>query len=162
MALLISVLFMTIPFIAGCEWPEHLLFLIPTIWYFIPTYIALYRKHPSKTGILVLKLNVVLGWAFFGWLGALIWALPTRCTLPTGCASVTSGKLKTAGRSPRPRPSLYGSPYFSRCRTWSDSLPRNVSRSPTTCRSAAGAAGRLQRVLDCLLRLSVAKDSPRR
>ena len=78
-ALLISVAFMTIPFIAGCEWPEHLLFLIPTIWYFIPTYIALYRKHPSKTGILVL--NVVLGWAFFGWLGALIWACRSRTRL---------------------------------------------------------------------------------
>jgi hypothetical protein len=41
--------------------------------YFVPTAVALRRRHPQIMAIVVL--NLFLGWTFLGWLGALIWAL---------------------------------------------------------------------------------------
>lgn len=40
--------------------------------YFLPAFIASQRGHPQATGIFVL--NLVLGWTFLGWAGALVWA----------------------------------------------------------------------------------------
>ena len=42
--------------------------------YFIPTMVGWKKKHSS--GIIVL--NIFLGWTFFGWVGALIWALTSE------------------------------------------------------------------------------------
>lgn len=46
---------------------------ISLIVYFIPVMVAFVRKHKNIFAIAVL--NVVLGWTFFGWLAALLWAL---------------------------------------------------------------------------------------
>ena len=40
--------------------------------YFIPTYIALGKKHKNKGGVFLL--NLVLGFTFFGWIASLLWA----------------------------------------------------------------------------------------
>ena len=41
--------------------------------YFLPSIIAVYRKHNNKIPIIVL--NLFLGWTFFGWVIALVWGL---------------------------------------------------------------------------------------
>jgi hypothetical protein len=41
--------------------------------YFLPTIIAIIRKHGSTGGIFAL--NFLLGWTVIGWVGSLIWAL---------------------------------------------------------------------------------------
>jgi hypothetical protein len=41
--------------------------------YFVPTLIAIRRKHSQVVAIAAL--NVFLGWSFVGWVAALIWAL---------------------------------------------------------------------------------------
>ena len=40
--------------------------------YFIPTFIAYSRRHVNRGAILLL--NLLLGWTFLGWVGALIWS----------------------------------------------------------------------------------------
>ena len=40
--------------------------------YLLPTLIANHRRHPNKVPIILL--NVLLGWSFFGWVAALVWA----------------------------------------------------------------------------------------
>lgn len=41
--------------------------------YFLPFIIALGREHIDSTAIFVL--NLFLGWTFFGWVVALVWAV---------------------------------------------------------------------------------------
>lgn len=41
-------------------------------FYFLPAIVAFYRGHHNKMAILVL--NLLLGWTFLGWVGALIWS----------------------------------------------------------------------------------------
>ncbi len=57
--------------------PELIIILIVTLLtlpvYFVPTIIALIRKTKKKTSIILL--NILLGWTFLGWVGALIWAI---------------------------------------------------------------------------------------
>ena len=40
--------------------------------YFLPSLIALIRKHRNQDAIAIL--NLFLGWTFIGWIAALIWA----------------------------------------------------------------------------------------
>jgi hypothetical protein len=55
----------------GSEWILLLLIVIPL--YFLPAIVANNRKHPNSGPILVI--NLLLGWTFLGWVGALVWAL---------------------------------------------------------------------------------------
>lgn len=41
--------------------------------YFMPTFIALARKHPNTLAILAL--NLLLGWTILEWIGSLVWSL---------------------------------------------------------------------------------------
>jgi hypothetical protein len=41
--------------------------------YFLPTFIAFGRHVYSRGGIMMV--NLFLGWTFFGWIAALIWAI---------------------------------------------------------------------------------------
>ena len=41
--------------------------------YFLPTIIAVARKHPNLVAIVLI--DVLLGWTFIGWVGALVWSL---------------------------------------------------------------------------------------
>ena len=51
-----------------------ILFLILyVVIYFIPTYIAVKRKHYQKVAIILL--NIFLGWSFVGWVIALVWSV---------------------------------------------------------------------------------------
>jgi len=47
--------------------------LLGILIYFIPSFVAIYRKHNNRNPIIVL--NFFLGWTFFGWVIALVWAL---------------------------------------------------------------------------------------
>ena len=58
----------------GSEWILILLVVFPL--YFLPTIVATSRKNPNTGPIFAL--NLLLGWTFIGWLGALIWALSSR------------------------------------------------------------------------------------
>lgn len=49
-----------------------LLQLVGLLIYFIPSIVATIRKHNNRNPIIV---NLFLGWTFFGWVIALIWAL---------------------------------------------------------------------------------------
>ena len=42
-------------------------------FYIVPTMIAVNRHHRQRMAIGAL--NVILGWAIIGWVGALVWAL---------------------------------------------------------------------------------------
>jgi hypothetical protein len=42
------------------------------VFYFAPWLISTGRGHPNSTGIFVL--NLLLGWTFIAWVGALVWA----------------------------------------------------------------------------------------
>jgi hypothetical protein len=48
-------------------------FLCAVALYFLPTLIAMGRSLPSR-GVIAM-LNLFLGWTFFGWIAALIWAI---------------------------------------------------------------------------------------
>jgi uncharacterized membrane protein len=58
------------------DFPGILLFiffaLTVLIVYFLPTVIAAFRRHPYVLAIFLIDL--LLGWTFIGWLGALVWA----------------------------------------------------------------------------------------
>ena len=41
-------------------------------FYFLPTMIALARRH--QNGLAIFMLNLLLGWTMFGWIVALVWA----------------------------------------------------------------------------------------
>lgn len=43
------------------------------IAYWVPTVVALTRRHPQKWAICAV--NGLLGWTFLGWVGALVWSL---------------------------------------------------------------------------------------
>jgi len=55
--------------------PALAIILTVLLWaiYFIPSMVAVKRNHRSKGGIMAL--NLLLGWTFFGWIGALVWSL---------------------------------------------------------------------------------------
>ena len=67
--------------------PSHLILAgILFTGYFLPSSVAWIRRCRKRAGILLL--NLFLGWTFFGWVIALVWAasderepLPTRQTL---------------------------------------------------------------------------------
>jgi len=49
-----------------------LLVIIGIVIYFIPTIVALNKKHVNTTPIILV--NVLLGWSLIGWVVALVWA----------------------------------------------------------------------------------------
>ena len=60
-------MFITLPVIVFI-----LLAICGILLYFIPTIIAFQRKHENK--IIILLINLLLGWSFWGWIVALVWA----------------------------------------------------------------------------------------
>jgi len=49
---------------------------LPTIAvYCLPTFIAVFRKHPNRRAII--WVNMLLGWSLIGWIVTMIWALTT-------------------------------------------------------------------------------------
>lgn len=51
---------------------EHMIVAIVFVFlYFLPSFLSINRKY--KEGIMLL--NLLLGWTFLGWVGALIWAV---------------------------------------------------------------------------------------
>jgi hypothetical protein len=53
-------------------WTALISFLVGLGLYLIPTLIAYRRRHHNRAAIALL--NILLGWTFFGWALALIWA----------------------------------------------------------------------------------------
>ena len=60
------------------------LFLVGLVVYFLPAIIAAFRRHPNMLAIFLIDL--LLGWTFLAWIGALVWAF----ILPA--ASVTTSQ----------------------------------------------------------------------
>lgn len=50
-----------------------IVFIISLILYFLPTIIAVRRRHRNLLPIILV--NIFLGWTFVGWIVALIWAI---------------------------------------------------------------------------------------
>jgi hypothetical protein len=46
--------------------------LIVLVLYFVPSVVAFVRAHHNKWAIFAL--NLLLGWTFLGWIGALVWS----------------------------------------------------------------------------------------
>jgi hypothetical protein len=54
--------------------------------YFLPWFVAWSRRHHATDGILLA--NIVLGWTFVGWFGALAWSvMPVRVDAASGTAA---------------------------------------------------------------------------
>ncbi|GLR88457.1 superinfection immunity protein [Bradyrhizobium iriomotense] len=49
-----------------------MLIIVMIACYFFPTIIAVFRGHHNTLAIFLL--NLLLGWTFIGWVGALVWA----------------------------------------------------------------------------------------
>ena len=49
-----------------------LIFVIVLIFYFLPSFNAMSRKHKNRDAILLV--NLFFGWTVLGWLIALIWS----------------------------------------------------------------------------------------
>jgi ABC-type transport system involved in cytochrome c biogenesis permease component len=47
--------------------------LLALFVHFIPTVVAFQRTHPKR--IVIVLINLLLGWTAIAWVGALIWAL---------------------------------------------------------------------------------------
>lgn len=47
-------------------------------FYFLPTIIAVHRQHRNTLAIAVL--NILAGWTFVGWIGAIVWSLLAKPT----------------------------------------------------------------------------------
>lgn len=46
------------------------------VMYFLPSIIALARRHSYVRSMFVL--NIILGWTFFGWVALFVWSLATQ------------------------------------------------------------------------------------
>jgi hypothetical protein len=55
-----------------------LLFPIFAACYFIPTLVALMRRHSNAAPVVLL--NLFLGWTFIGWVVALVWSFTDNTT----------------------------------------------------------------------------------
>ncbi len=73
---------------SGSPIAAFLLLAISFVIYFFPTFIASYRKHVNGTSIFLV--NLFLGWTFFGWVVALVWAYSANTEKPAGKASVVN------------------------------------------------------------------------
>jgi len=51
----------------------ELLLVLVVAFYFLPTLIAVMRSHRNLAGVILL--NLLAGWTFIGWVGALIWSV---------------------------------------------------------------------------------------
>ena len=76
-AALLLALLVALPFVFPPDDAETNLSIILVIalaapLYLLPAIIARLRKHPYAAGIFLL--NLLLGWTFLGWVGALVWA----------------------------------------------------------------------------------------
>jgi hypothetical protein len=49
-----------------------ILVVVGFVAYLLPSIIAAYRNHPNSLAILLL--NLLAGWTFAGWVGALVWS----------------------------------------------------------------------------------------
>lgn len=91
----------------GSEWILILLIAFP--FYFLPTILATSRKNPNTGAILVL--NLLLGWTFLGWIGALIWALSSKSNQsPTVVVNNTSQSYSQEYKGEQPGTRLQISP----------------------------------------------------
>jgi hypothetical protein len=54
------------------SWLAVPFFLVTLAAYFVPTLVAYRRRHHDRVAIALL--NLFLGWTFFGWVAALVWA----------------------------------------------------------------------------------------
>lgn len=52
------------------------LVMITFVIYFVPTIVALQRKHGSSMAIVMV--NALFGWTFIGWIWALLWSLSRK------------------------------------------------------------------------------------
>lgn len=65
---------------------QYLAGFVTIIVYFIPWFIASYNNHPRKHAIAAL--NLLLGWTFIGWAGALWWSCQSEKRRPTDSQSL--------------------------------------------------------------------------
>jgi len=56
------------------------LLIVAAILYLVPTLVAAGRSHQQTGAIFVL--NLLLGWTFLGWVGALVWACTSKSAEP--------------------------------------------------------------------------------
>ncbi|MBI5442274.1 MAG: superinfection immunity protein [Deltaproteobacteria bacterium] len=56
-------------------WTAFLILAVGALLYLVPTFVAYRRRHHNRAAIGLL--NVLLGWTFFGWAIALVWAATT-------------------------------------------------------------------------------------
>jgi len=49
-----------------------IVFILSLAFYFLPTIIALLRRH--RNALAIFLLNFFLGWTFIGWVVALVWS----------------------------------------------------------------------------------------
>jgi len=67
---------------------SFLLFLLLTVIYFIPTFVAYNAKKTDLGAIFIL--NLLLGWTFLGWVISLVWAMTKDTQTPPNYPSSNS------------------------------------------------------------------------
>jgi hypothetical protein len=94
--------------------------------YFLPTILAVIRKHPSTGGIFAL--NFFLGWTVIGWIASLVWALSdNRTEVFVNNPSMSYDPPPSYNPSPSNNPS----PSYNSASTYSQSSSKPETSRPT-------------------------------
>jgi hypothetical protein len=78
--------------------------LLVLILYFIPAIVASCRGHHNSGAIFAL--NLLLGWTFVGWVGALVWSLTATQTQALSPTVEARGLLVMPKPKAKPKPFL--------------------------------------------------------
>lgn len=57
----------------GFGFVEISVIILAILLYFLPTFIAVLRRHKNKLAVFLL--NLFLGWTGLGWVAALVWSV---------------------------------------------------------------------------------------
>jgi hypothetical protein len=76
------------------------LVIVVLVLYFLPTLIAMFRRHHNENAIIVC--NLLLGWTVVGWIVALIWSFTStvaavQATVPPPAPSPPTGLCPHCG-----------------------------------------------------------------
>ncbi len=75
--------------------PAFVLGLVVGAFYFIPSFIAARKNHPSK--IPIITLNALGGWLVIGWIVSIVWAVMDKTGDATSSQSIQPKGLSAVG-----------------------------------------------------------------
>lgn len=73
----------------------ELIIIFSAVFYFLPWFVSLLRRHEQVSAIFVL--NLFLGWTFIGWVAALVWSMTRTNHSPPYVSRLAFGLAIIAG-----------------------------------------------------------------